>query len=431
MPMGLSWSPRIAQSAGWTLILEACFRAKLLQPEMFASQHNPPAFVDRDGIFLVLWYDNLLATFRSAVDRDKFLEQLRIVCGPTNKGYDCKFKHCDAWNLNRVGVNSSKKPKYLGLEFCIVDKKRDRNGEEQGRISWRHDTTRLERWMDLKDTATLNTPRSVARAVGVILWNATTQLIPYCEESRTIEVLKSAGSIARANSKEGWDSAWTPDAPDSVFLAKKIFGIVTDNRWCTINEHRPFCRIHAASDASDSGYGAVVWKEGKPTVLLEDIWRKKMESAHIYLKEFFAATRTIEEICKETSNVRIMLCIDNTAVASGIRTMYAGNHDASEFLQRIRRALDASKNIVDVVSVQSEDNAADAPSRGLPLDEACCLRAVECIQDQLLGGGKASKRCVPRPPFQDGLRHEFFIDLDGTIDDNVEVEQDPQGDSIA
>jgi hypothetical protein len=86
-----------------------------------------------------------------------------------------------------------------------------------------------------------------------------------------------------------------------------------------------------------------------------------------------------------------MQCIDNTAVASGIRTMYAGNHDANEFLQRIRRALEASLSIV---SVQSEDNAADNPSRGRSLDETCCLRSLECINDHLTGGGKASKRLV-------------------------------------
>ncbi len=54
------------------------------------------------------------------------------------------------------------------------------------------------------------------------------------------------------------------------------------------------------------------------------------------------------------------------------------------------------------------------------MDEACCLRSIECINDHLTGGGKASKQSVQRPSFEGNLRHVFSIDLDGTIDENLE-----------
>jgi len=71
MAMGWSWSPRIAQVTSWVMILEACFRCKILKPEDYSHLENPPSYVETADVFIVVWYDNLFASFRNSSQRDE------------------------------------------------------------------------------------------------------------------------------------------------------------------------------------------------------------------------------------------------------------------------------------------------------------------------------------------------------------------------
>ena len=123
MPMGWSQSPRIAQCAAWGLILEACFRCAIIKTSDADSPWtgpNPPAFLRLPGVFIVIWYDNLLATFDKAEVRDRFFAAVKDVCSEGKDGFNCAWKHLNKHNMTNVGVNSKTEnmPKYLGMEFA-------------------------------------------------------------------------------------------------------------------------------------------------------------------------------------------------------------------------------------------------------------------------------------------------------------------------
>ena len=54
LPMGWSYSPKVAQTAGWVVLLEAAFRAKLAEPEDFKDLQNTPMYANiKNGHMLV------------------------------------------------------------------------------------------------------------------------------------------------------------------------------------------------------------------------------------------------------------------------------------------------------------------------------------------------------------------------------------------
>ena len=60
LPMGWSWSPRLAQSASMAILLEAATRAKLIDPADYANLDNPPSMIRMRGGCATVWYDNVI-----------------------------------------------------------------------------------------------------------------------------------------------------------------------------------------------------------------------------------------------------------------------------------------------------------------------------------------------------------------------------------
>jgi hypothetical protein len=402
MPMGLSWSPRVAQSAGWCMILESCFRAKILQPEEFQGLANPPAFIRRDGLFIALWIDKIIVACDCSETRDLLHDKLIEVTGDSAKGYNCTWKNLTRWNLNQIGPNSNKKPNYLGIEFCMKEKKRLRDETSAKTLHWRHVPERTKRWADFGCHADHCTPRVVARGVGVILWDATMSLRSFCHEDAMISMLRLAGAEVRQQAQpnpqtpgdrqRGWDKLWCPD--NFAALQARVKDIVDTNAWrCDQRPVETTSHLFAASDASgDIGFGSMFWNGDKPIVLQRGMWRDhpKMISSHIYIKEFFAACLAVEELCRRYQHTKIYLGVDNTAVSAGLRCGYSTNKIGNEFIARVEAALLSSQNCLEIVALRSDDNAADCPSRNKPLDANVCSRCRSIIEDWLTGKGRTA-----------------------------------------
>ena len=80
LPMGWSWSPRIAQSLSMAILLEAGSRAGLLDPADYADSPNPPSIIRMRGGCATVWYDNVLCMFTDAAARDKYYTKLEELC---------------------------------------------------------------------------------------------------------------------------------------------------------------------------------------------------------------------------------------------------------------------------------------------------------------------------------------------------------------
>ena len=98
-----------------------------------------------------------------------------------------------------------------------------------------------------------STPRHLARAVGIILWDTTISNRRFFAETAVIETLKRAGEVVCRTKRFGWDLK--PPTPwqqaDLDLLTSRVSEIIDQNPWRTrdlppeINR-----RVYAASDAS-------------------------------------------------------------------------------------------------------------------------------------------------------------------------------------
>ena len=122
----------------------------------------------------------------------------------------------------------------------------------------------------------------------------------------------------------------------------------------------------AYSDASDSGWGMIIyWPDGSVTSHGQP-WSQLDRSLHINRKELKAAMFVIERVSQEATRrgipeLRIALNIDNTTAIAWLTRGHADAREVNTMLGRI-----ASLPHVAVQSItycRSEDNPADAPSR--------------------------------------------------------------------
>lgn len=409
MPMGWAWSPRIAQCASWTMVIEALCRAKLWTvDEATKRSPNPPSYIKTKSLFLVIWYDNLLACFENERDRDKFDTAIHDVCEIVR----CDWKEFHRWNLNTIGPNTKKQPTYLGVTFATRPVKADRSGTREREVIWKHDPTRLKRWKDVQ-TVDLEswTPRHFARAVGVILWDVTVNVDHFYKESATIDILRKAGAEARS---VGWDVVtkltWT--ANEINLLNARVTTIVENNQWRIFHRTETTHTIHAASDASGNiGFGGIRWDPsgGNVETIVSGTWKEncpELAEAHIFLKEYLAAALTIEKITRLSQKARILLAVDNTALVHSLRARYSSNAHANEFIKRIVGALETSNCDLEIVAVASADNAADAASRNEPFSEKVFSRCHGQIVNHEIGRGLSGCQMNAAPTVCGSRRHE-------------------------
>ena len=435
LPMGWSHSPRIAQCAAWVTLMEAAFRAKLAKAEDFQNLHNPPNYMSIRGGTITVWYDNILGSFTDAISRDLFYTKLKEVCSEDQ--FNIQIKHLDIFShrkmMDRDGQDAESRvhlPKYLGMELSA--QKRDRDG--QSVIQWRHDPEKVHRWADMKDLHERSTSRSIARAVGIILWDATISNRSLCYEDVAIKHLQEASKRVREHSSnkrnvQPWDVEQTIPWPISTiaYLKDRVGHIRERNPWRTVEGFETSDTVRAASDASgDSnsndphmrelkpgGWGFVVWDKTKMTTVFSHVFpAKKWENTHIYIREMYACKEAIEHICTKNKSVHILLGVDNSAVVGAVRARYSSNHHANEMIQRIEEILTTSGCTLEIVPLRSEDNPADGPSRSKAVDYAAITKC-DGIMDRFCRGlGRTEKTVRPGPSCDGNLRHD-----DAPVDD--------------
>ena len=330
------------------------------------------------------------------------------------------------------------------MEFTTT--KRDRDGNQ--RVQWRHDPSRLERWKDLKALPRDITPRVIQRAVGVLIWDATISCRPLFEEENAINMLRiAAHHVLQARCKKlpkAWDTvienAWMKYDKELTYLQDRVTEVINLNAWRELPpEPVTTYVIRAASDASGGvlsknkadppgtflkapAWGYVVMREGAADTIRSGSFPKDLRTSHIYLKELWTCVHTVEEICSTSRNVRIELGVDNTAVVGAVRGRYSSNRFGNELIKRLHHALRKSECTLDIVPLRSEDNPADAPSRGQQLRPAVREVCLDVMRKYV--EGKVRVEPPPRkdpPTFNGELRHEEPDDiLDDCLSDDEE-----------
>ena len=345
-----------------------------------------------------------------------FKQRLIEVCEEAE--FNIKLKNLDCYNMAKCGEEREELPVFLGMQFSTT--KRDRAGKQH--VQWRHDPSRLPRWHDLQEFPPMLSYRTVARAVGVLLWDATISARPLYEEELAIGLLiHAAAGVLRARAKKipkAWDApvegAWKEKRPALLAIQARIDAIIKNNPWIRLLD-APLTStvVRVASDAcggtkeTPSGWGFIIMNEIVPDIVRLGGFPADLKEAHIYIKEMYACCRAVEHTCTIARNAKIEIGIDNTAVVGALRGRYSSNQIANDFIKRIDVALRQADCTLEVIPLRSEDNPADAPSRGKFVDvevRNICLAVFDKFAKGLARVEPPTRE--PPPVFNGGLRHE-------------------------
>lgn len=446
LPMGFSFSPYIAQSVGWLIIIESLKRSfGQTCVEGLLHQSQLPSFIKiHDGsdiIVIALWYDNVGFFCTSDNKCMKFAKQFRATCSDFNvvikewytytstemELVDDREDPKGVFDEPPIRVPNPEDPSakppatYLGLELGWR-KVRINPRRCEYRLEWRHALARRMRWWTSAKKLS-STCRSVAHLVGIIVWHCHMRLDPLAYVKTSIDILRK--SVQR---KESWDAVNVGYQQDLENLNAEVRRLCRDASWYFKNRPSSGKVFFVSSDASSKKWGFLVhhsdfklWFQDHGT------FTESLRGKHIFVKELLAATLGIERLCatlQPDDSVEIFIAVDNTAAAAVLRRLYSTTEAGAELVLRVIRALD-DRHILRVISLRSEDNPSDPLTRNKDL----CPKRAQIFQDvclRFLEGYHKSEAPTRANPTR---THQEKEEADGYSSDEVanEWDEDCQG----
>ena len=328
LPMGWSWSPRLAQCGSMAILIEAGARTGLLNPDDYKDLENQPSFVKLRGGMTTVWYDNVIGMFTDVSCRDLFYNKLLELCDKPQ--LNVAWKNIRKFNRKLMAESNEQKaevaetaeereklqlPTYLGLMFANARNTRSRDADGTGRMKWKHDPARLGRWKEMTETKTYATLRHLARAIGCILWDAVISCRHLCDELLCLKTLSAAGKAVVMNN---WDAsiASSPVTIEDVeYLRSRMEAIVFINPYYTVHRFAGAETVECASDpsvassttrkaaAKVAGYGYVIWKDGEvdtmQSCVSQQFFPDPLKNVHIYILEMYAALMCISKVSEK------------------------------------------------------------------------------------------------------------------------------------
>jgi hypothetical protein len=425
LPMGISWSPFCAQSVGWTILgHKEEGEPELLEWPKGEEDNNLPSYVKiQGGGFGCLFLDNYLFVGVNAdimVRLEKRIDRNCRLFGIVRKEHSF---------ITQKQMRRGASVKYLGAEMTMA--------KMNTRLQWRHEPDRLESWkgISISDFASKPaTARQLASLVGRIVWRTQLALEPLCRLAPIIAVLRRAATAQR-ESKEGWETR-VPLTPTEEETLQAAWTKIMLNEWSDVGEAPTRREIRVCTDSSDTHYGYVVL--GPEGQCIEESpsheWPEEIKHTHIFFKEAIAAIRIAKKIVlRNETATTLRIAIDNSAAAHAMRNMVSSNSQVCKELDDLAQVLHTRQSIIDVVSVRSEDNAADPTSRNRRVShpaESHRLRASHEVFERHIQGIRLPYRLDddrnPAPSGQDCVRHkESLSEVEDWLTDAADSEEDP------
>lgn len=368
LPMGWSYSPRIAQCMCWTILLtkrvakwigvEHCLEEMRVAP-------NPPSYTymkDKNGAtigIMFIWYDNVTAIVFDAT----IVYELRRNMVASAAHYNVKWKGEKGKEIEIFGPNgilydkiSDKAANFLGIQLAV----------RKDEIVWRHMKSKIPTFGEV---ATLlrrihPTSREVARGLGYLVWDKYISAKPLCTLAFFLDL-----SAKNSCGPQDWDKITKLSTDQVRAVADRLESIEREHQWHTSHAVEGDIE-HLACDSSDDYEGNVLFNPDG-SFSDQNVFRRKWDvniaKTHIYFKELLAAIRAIESLLDRRPSVKVIyVAIDNTAAAHALRRMYSTNASALERIIRLSERLEQANVRLHVVSVRGIDNLADCPTRSRP-----------------------------------------------------------------
>jgi len=395
LPMGWSWSPRLAQCSGWSILLYHDENSSTLGVKEKWGDDPPPMIKLRDeqsrvvGL-IVLWIDNFIIFHKDQSVRDLWYNRI--------------IKNCKKFDVQIKEIEKTSTPSYLGIYF-----ETKRKG-----VVWRHDTKRTTKWQSLLTTE-INTPRDVARLVGVGIWHHTVGLRPLLEMKNSINIMRRISK--NIFTKAAWDKNLSEldivlTGSEKQTLKEEVSKALL-NRWVGSTFVAATRSIYAVTDAAkelvgDSGAGWVIFDEEGHVSFSDRIpWPKHHLEEDIHILELAAVGHCIHSIPKQQTMTHLILGCDNTVAVAALIKGYSSSDMICAMVMEIYK-LCADKNLqLQILWIPSLSNAADPPSRNQTLSEKRNTASWELLQGAAPRTQRKGKRYRDLPFVEDDFESTY------------------------
>lgn len=448
VPMGFSHSPAIAQTVSLLLLTHGLIESGLVDSEFLKDQELPQFIPIRGGGFLIVYYDNYLIVTTSGTAMAEFNDQFRKTCSEFNAVvkehqtfypntqsttcpedfYQADWRKTENMHLARTDPGELHVGfKYLGLHIRCQDQQ----------MTWRVDQSKIDLLSDTLPST--HTPRACALITGKVLASFGPSGRPFGSDTNMVDIIDVLRTVARfAHVRNSWDARICLTEAQLSALETGWTNLIR-NPW---REVRSVCLAESfivATDASNWGWGVVVLDEnGNIVKQHKKPWSTEEAKAHIFIREIWAAERGLkyfESLPMFKKDVHIYLVIDNTATAWAFQRGYTVNRIA---MRAIRNVLHLYDNW-SIVTVVSEDNVADKPSRNKVATTLFAIKTFEAVQRSKMGRkcGIIKRQCdavdgqkMRHVEYDDDDDHEhMLLDLPGKEKrEDVEVENGNESD---
>lgn len=382
LPMGLSFSPWIAQSHSWLML----FTRQLGSSKLFNTEHFDDRLqqfvdiIDQNGNivgFQTIVYDNFASFFfEDAPERTISDLQKRLIGNAKHLNFQWKelfaFDSRGAVNLLRPKRDASGKfigdpsvpPIFLGVELDLIAE----------RFQWRHAAKRVSKALELKrqleffqnHSDKCPSPRLVARAIGLLIWDFCVTL----KQLGSLKLVIDETKHFHIKKKTDWDTKRIRPNPEWYKQTIHMLKNVIRNDWHTHywpDENGP-C-ILCVSDASDHWAGGYIFDE-------EDLFNPisiryaERHDTHIFLKEVLACANTVARAVRfsklrygDTIGVTIKIAVDNNPARRCFERGYSSNSIANRIVTRTMKLIEEARYNLSLVDIASEHNVADCLTR--------------------------------------------------------------------
>lgn len=411
LPMGWSWSPYIAQCLCWYAITHRLHPDS--DPTIFDNSQfkgaQLPTFVNSGaGGFATCYYDDYIFVTPCKAEADAFKKQIRGTCN--HFGIQPKLS---------ASIDLGPEDLPMGFDFLGVH-----YAFKNDRMEWFAKS--IPEWKkDFSMDFSPETPRQMAQLCGRMVFDHMMRLKPLSSDPESLfmlDILRAASSFGSLN---GWDSKWSPSRSQSSHL-KGIWKKTLDREstpYLDLNDEPPSKESYVvATDACTvTGRGFHIYRIGVDGLILDDItltqhqetW-KGASPETIYILELKTAVEAIEFFFEKYGRKNMILVIDNSAAAWGLRAGYTPHSEGQKLIARVQKWLD----MVEIVQCVSKDNVADCVSRNDFKDYGARLeRTMAVVQAHFLG-----QRIGEPDPFtgnREGVRHDPTNGVTETLEERV------------
>ena len=267
LPMGVSWSPFVAQSIAWCLLTLNI--EHLLKLDATQRLEQPPFFLELiDGGFITVYYDNLLA-----VGDPEVIDYLSTTWTKSFKRYCVTLKE---WNMySSHQLSGGQAVQYLGVAIERV-KQTKKISDGSKNVSfvtrWRQVPCKLEKWKSFLDKCAVSsklTYRNFSKVCGRIIWSQTLRKHGLCELHPLILILKTA-MHQKHMQKAHWDSYFHLSPGDQRILGEYITR-TKKNAYIMPMEDVPRQDVWTCSDSSSYGWGFVIFSTQEADPIAKEV----------------------------------------------------------------------------------------------------------------------------------------------------------------